>query len=221
MVDSHTTRAICDLVPSGFLSLSKSHHDDLAAECMISIGLIAAIFEADNSDKALSARQDHRDLDKELHLHNKFDPNESIDTFQHRWQRRLTSMTLYSSVPKFSFDHVGDCECIEHLIHLLGSERCVGFEKKKLKYKTKRLDPPGLTVFWEVLRSEHVLLDLQEARKISVGNRAVPKERQTRSLLTPSTSKRVMTLSRRSVSLCLCWVAAARVTNKYNWSCWG
>ena len=61
MVDSHMTRAICDLVPSGFLSLSKSQHDDLAAECMISIGLIAAIFEADNSDKALSARQDHRD----------------------------------------------------------------------------------------------------------------------------------------------------------------
>ncbi len=78
IVDSHTTRAICDLVPSGFLSLSKSQHDDLAAECMISIGLIAAIFEADNSDKALSARQDHRDLDKELH--NKFDPNESIDS---------------------------------------------------------------------------------------------------------------------------------------------
>ena len=78
MVDSHMTRAICDLVPSGFLSLSQSQHDDLAAECMISIGLIAAIFEADNSDKALSARQDHRDLDKELH--NKFDPNESIDS---------------------------------------------------------------------------------------------------------------------------------------------
>jgi hypothetical protein len=162
MVDSHMTRAICDLVPSGFLSLSKSQHDDLAAECMISIGLIAAIFEADNSDKALSARQDRRDLDKELD--NKFDPKESIDTFQHRWQRALDEYDSHVWVPKFSFDHVGDWECIEHLIHLLGGSLQKGvsdkFEEKKLKYKTKRLDPPGLTVFWEVLRSEHVLLDL-------------------------------------------------------------
>ena len=115
---------------------------------MSSVGLITAILASDKSDKSLSAIADRQDLDnlKELNVTVKLGASESIDAFQHRFERALTEYNNYSSIQKFSDDHSGECECIEHLLRLLGGgelQRLVSdkFEKKKIKAMAKAAVP--------------------------------------------------------------------------------
>jgi hypothetical protein len=167
LVDTHMVRAICKLLPKEYLAFLKSQHDTLNSDSMSSVGLISAILASDKSDKSMSAVADRQDLDKELSV--KLGPNESIDTFRNRFERALSEYNGYSSIRKFSDDHSGESECVEHLLRLLGGgelQRMVSdkFEKKKIKAKASDSDPPGVSTFWEVLRGIHLLLELQRAR---------------------------------------------------------
>jgi hypothetical protein len=136
---------------------------------MSSIGLISAILASDKCDKALSAAADRQDLDKELSV--RLGSNESIDTFQHRFERALFEYNNYSFIRKFSDDRSGDSECIEHLLRMLGGgelHRLVSekFEKKKFKAKAASSEPPSITTFWEVLRGIHLFLEHQRLRNV-------------------------------------------------------